>query len=341
MKKVMKNISFFMLAGALAAPVLLPAQQEGKEKEKKEAEQIIITRKGAGSDKIVVEIDGDKVKVNGKDYKKGDGDISVSRSRIKDVYAFGGNDGAISFWNPEGGGLRALASTAGMNRAMLGVTTEKAEKGVLIQDVTKESAAEKMGLKKEDVILKIDDTKIESPDDLSKAIQAKKPGDKVKVTYLRDKKESTGTAELTSWKGMGAFSVTPGLESFKMDLGDLNFDQYLAPRANMQAVPRLRGFNYNISSGAPKLGLSVQDTEDGKGVKVLEVEEDGNGAKAGIKEDDIITEVDGKAVNSADEIARIMRESREKISVKMKLTRKGKTETVDVKIPRKLKTADL
>jgi serine protease Do len=340
MKKVMKNISFLALAVALAAPVMLPAQQEGKEKEKKEAEQIIITRKGGADQKIVVEIDGDKVKINGKEYKKGDGDISISRSRIKDVYAFGGNDGAMSFWNPEAGRLRALASHAGTDRAMLGVTTEKAEKGVLIQSITDESAAEKMGLKEGDFILKIDDTKIETPDDLSKAIQAKKPGDKVKVTYLRDKKESTGTAELTNWKGVGAFSLSPGMESFKMDLGDLNFDQFIAPRINGQGVPRARAYNYSFGGG-PKLGLSIQDTEDGKGVKVLEVDEDGNGAKAGIKEDDIITEVDGKAVNSADEIAKIVRESREKISVKMKLLRNGKNETVEVKIPRKLKTADL
>ena len=60
-----------------------------------------------------------------------------------------------------------------------------------------------------------------------------------------------------------------------------------------------------------------------------------------IEEDDIITEVDGKAVNSADEIAKVMKESKDKVSVKMKLIRKGKTETVDVKIPKKLKTADL
>ncbi len=71
------------------------------------------------------------------------------------------------------------------------------------------------------------------------------------------------------------------------------------------------------------------------------MDEDGNAAKAGIKEDDIITEVDGKAVNSTDEIAKLMKESKDKASVKVKLLRQGKTETVEVKIPRKLKTMDL
>ncbi len=86
-------------------------------------------------------------------------------------------------------------------------------------------------------------------------------------------------------------------------------------------------------AGGPKLGVSVQDTEDGKGVKVIEVDEDGNAAKAGIKEDDVITEVDGKAVNSADEIAKVMKESKDKDFCESKIARKGKTENVEVKIP--------
>ncbi len=51
--------------------------------------------------------------------------------------------------------------------------------------------------------------------------------------------------------------------------------------------------------------------------------------------------MDGKAINSADEIAKLMKESKDKVSVKVRLLRKGKTENVEVKIPRKLKTADL
>ena len=100
--------------------------------------------------------------------------------------------------------------------------------------------------------------------------------------------------------------------------------------------------SWSWSGGSgPKLGISVQDTENGKGVNVIDVDEDGNAAKAGIKENDIIIEVDGKLVNSTDEIAKLIRESKEKTSVKVKLLRGGKAQTVEVKIPRKLKTTDL
>jgi serine protease Do len=122
---------------------------------------------------------------------------------------------------------------------------------------------------------------------------------------------------------------------------NMDFD-HIMPK--IQSIPRVGtpyAEGWSWSGGGPRLGISVQDTEDGKGVNVIEVDEDGNAAKAGIKEDDIITEVDGKAINSADEIAKLMKESKEKVSVKVKLLRNGKTENVEVKIPRKLKKADL
>jgi hypothetical protein len=59
MKQVIKQFSFIILAAALIAPASLLAQKENKEKEvkeKKEAEQIIITRKGNKDEKIVVEV---------------------------------------------------------------------------------------------------------------------------------------------------------------------------------------------------------------------------------------------------------------------------------------------
>ena len=337
MKQVSKKLSFMILAAALMAPASLLAQKEEKdkeEKEKKEVEQIIITRKGNKDEKIVVEVTDDKVIVNGKELKDDkDGDVTVRRHKIKDVWAFGG-DGLAGTWNDNHNDQLKMYNID-ENRAMLGVTTEQADNGAEVQSITKESAAEKAGLKKGDVITKIDDKKIETPDDLTEAIQEHKPGEKVSITYLRGKKEERVTAELGKWKGNRAFAFGNDGKNFNMD-----FD-YM-PR--IQSIPHIEapyGQTWSWSGGGPRLGISVQDTEDGKGVNVIEVDEDGNASKAGIKEEDIITEVDGKAVNSADEIAKLMKESKDKSSVKVKLLRKGKTENVDVKIPRKLKTANL
>lgn len=334
MKQVIKKFSFTILAAALMLPVSLLAQKEEKEKEekvKKEIEQIIITRKGNKDEKVIVEVNGDKVIVNGKELKDDkDGDVTVRRHKVKDAWAYSG-DGLTGVWNDND---HFKMFNMDENRAMLGVTTDQADEGAEIESITKESGAEKAGLKKGDIIIKVGDHKIETPDDLTEAIQRHKPGEKVGITFLRDKKKQDVTAELGKWKGTRVFNYNSG-KNFNMD-----FDKIMP---KIQAVPRIapHGQAWSWSGGGPKLGVSVQDTEDGKGVNVIEVDEDGNAAKAGIKEDDVITEVDGKAVNGADEIAKIMKENKDKGSVKVKLLRKGKTENVEVKIPRKLKTADL
>jgi len=342
--KIRSRLFSFLFGMILLAPATLLAQKEDKEKEKelkekKDAEQIIITRKGESNDKVTIQIDGDKITVNGKpidEYK--DGDVNVRVHKLKDPEALIRNRSGN--WNANGDGNFNFFSED-MNHAMLGVTTEKADQGVEIQDITKESAAAKAGLKEGDIITKIDDKKIEDPDDLSKVIRSHKPGEKVTVTYLRDKKEQKVTTELTKWKGVSGFTLAPGKE-FKMDMGDMNFDNIM-PRG--QTIPRIRttpyGQNWSWSGGNPKLGLSVQDTDDGKGVKVIEVDDESNANKAGIKEDDIITEVDGKAVNSTDEISKIIKDSKDKTSVMVKLQRAGKTQNIEVKMPKKIKTTDL
>ena len=87
--------------------------------------------------------------------------------------------------------------------------------------------------------------------------------------------------------------------------------------------------------------MSVQDTDDGKGVKVLDVHDEGTAAKAGIKEGDIITQIDDKQVNGADEISKLMKEKKDQPVVKFQVNRGGKQQTIEVKIPRKLKTVDM
>ncbi len=346
MKQTWIKISFFVFAAALLAPGSLLAQKEEKDKEtkgKKDVEQIIITRKGDKNEKVTVEINGDKVTVNGKpleEYKDKEGDVSVRLQKFKGLEGLlkMPGTGTWNFSNNDNFTYRGLFEDA--NHAILGVTTEKTEGGVSIEDVTKGSAAEKAGLKEGDVIKKIDDKKIESPDDLSEAIQKHKPGEKVTVTYLRDKKEEKVTAELTKWKGVNAWTVTPG-HDFKMDMGDMNFDKMMPRIQSIPKVPGGQNWNWSWSGGSPKLGLSVQDTDDGKGVKVIDVDDESNAAKAGIKEDDVITEVDGKAVNGADEMAKIIRDSKDKTSVMLKLQRSGKTQNIEVKMPRRIKTADL
>src|SRR6478609_6257128 len=91
MKQALRTITACIVATALMAPVALMAQKEEKEKEskdKKEVQQYIITRKGNSNEKTVIEINGDKITVNGKPIDENkDGDISVRRMKYKELGA--------------------------------------------------------------------------------------------------------------------------------------------------------------------------------------------------------------------------------------------------------------
>jgi serine protease Do len=322
----------------LTVPVVFAQDKNDKDKtkDKGEMQQIIITRKGNVSGKTVVEINGDKVLVDGKEIKGEDGDVSVRTHKIRDAVALRGRMGAPGDFNfnfdfDGHNGMDLFREDE--NRAMLGIMTDDDDKGAKITSVTKESAAEKAGLKEDDIITKIDDSKVDDPEDVSTIIRKHKPGDKVSITYLRGGKEQKATAELNKWKGIGI-----NADNFKVfDYGRPPMIPGVPDMPNGPGAP----YRIRIAGGAPKLGMSVQDTEDGKGVKVVDVDEDSNAAKAGLKEEDVITHINDKEVSNADEIAREVRESREKTSVKLKVLRGGKSQNIEVKIPRKLKTADL
>ena len=339
MKRIALKFAAVVMLAAFTVPAFSQDEKEKKDaKEKKETEQIIITKKAGANEKTVIEIIGDKITVNGKpieDLK--DGDVKVHRNKYKTLEGLNaytlprGNLGQT--WNS--GDAYGLFNDVNENRAMLGVVTEDAEGGVKVTDVTDEGAAKKAGIKEGDIITKIGDTKIENPDVLSEAVRKHKPGDKVSVTLLRDKKEQKVTAELGKWKGASVFNFAPG-QNFKMTVPDYDFKDMAIPRG--RSIP---GQSWAWAGGQPRLGLSVQDTDDGKGVKVIEVDEESNAAKAGLKENDIVTHFNDKEVNSADEVAKLVKESKDKPTIQLKIKRDGKAQNIEVKMPRKLKTADL
>jgi serine protease Do len=334
-------IKRILLAGSIlfAVPATLLAQDKVKDKNK-DVEQIIITRKGDDAKKTVIEIQGDKVIVNGKDVNDiKDGDVTVRRKKVKDIEALvesripNAEDFNFDFdfdFDENGGGMSLFREDS--NRAMLGVVTDADEKGAEIKSVNKESAAEKAGLKAGDIITTIDDHKIGNPEDVAEAVRKHKPGEKISITVLRDGKKQTLTAELGKWKGMRI-----NAQNFRMMRPGMPPNAPYAPGAPGMEFR----FRDNAFGNTPKLGISIQDSEDGKGVKVLDVEEESNAAKAGIREDDVITRINDKEVKSVDEVTREVRQSRDKATLNFQVQRKGKTQNIEVKVPRKLKTADL
>ncbi|HVU57880.1 MAG TPA: PDZ domain-containing protein [Puia sp.] len=303
-------------------------------------DEIVIKRKGDKDAKVVIEIKGNQVYINGKpanDYS--DDNISVHKKKeMGQTFSWSGDGdfpGGITIapspFRKHGGTMSIDGDvwSGNSSRAFLGVTTESVEKngqkGAEIREISKGSAAFKANLKEGDIITRVDEIKVDGPESLADAIHKYKPEDKVAITLLRDGKEQKMTIPLGKAPGATLGSL------YKMpDMRNFNYDYRVAPRAY--------GFSYGAK---PRLGIKAQDTEDGKGVKVLEVGDESAAEKAGIQEGDIITKFDGKEVNNATELAELARAGKDKPSNKVTVIRDGKTMEIDIRIPKKLKTADL
>ncbi len=319
--------------------------KDNKENTRRHSEDmIIITPKASADTKLTIEIKGDAVTINGKpmaEFRSDDVNVSKRKQmriesdnmmRLSDMDAMNAPrskfrvrpDASYSYSYGNPGSINS-------NKAFLGVGTQKQEEGegVEVTSVTDESAAEKAGLKEGDIITKINDSKVNSPEELTKTIGKFNPNDKINITYKRNKKEQKATAALTKRKGAEVFSF----RSDDMDLKkNFNYDFKLAPFARD---------NFSIGWDKPRLGLKAQETEDGKGLKVLDVDDESAAEKAGIKEGDIITTFDGIEVNNIDVLRDLSRAAIEKGNFKVNLTRDGKAQEVTVKIPKNLKSGSL
>jgi serine protease Do len=299
-----------------------------KDKKLREYDEIIIKRKDPDKDaKVTIEIKDDQVIVDGKpidDYV--DDELSVQQ---RDANHFKLLNPRSPFRLEHGGWSRDESDLMdeGADKPFLGVSTEGSSEGVRILSVSENSGAAKAGLQKGDIITMVNDKKVFDHEQLIDAIAAFKPDDKVTITYKRDGKENKTTATLGKRKMPDAVTLRgrgPGGPPMIFNFDDGDF-----------------GDVFRYHNARPRLGLKVQDTEDGKGVKVLDVDEGSAAEKAGIKEDDIITSFEGKEVTSASELASASREAKDKSSMKVQLNRNGKPQTIEIKVPKKLRTANL
>ena len=73
--------------------------------------------------------------------------------------------------------------------------------GIYVAKVTEESAAEEAGLKTGDVIVSVDGKEVSKMAELQEILAQKRPGDKISITYLRDKKKTTKSVTLKNEQG--------------------------------------------------------------------------------------------------------------------------------------------
>jgi serine protease Do len=139
-----------------------------------------------------------------------------ARKIIEDIMEFGNVQRGIL--GVEGGELNATASKE------LGINITE---GFYINKVTKNSGAEKSGLEKGDIIIKLDSQKIATYADLSGYINTKRPNDKVQLTYIRNGQNKVVAVTLskneffsTEFKGIELENIDAAdKKKFRLDYG--------------------------------------------------------------------------------------------------------------------------
>ena len=233
------------------------------------------------------------------------------------------------------------------------MVTEQTEQGAKVNQVSDESPAAKAGLKEGDIITKVNDIKIDGPASLYDAIGKSKPEDKVTISYMRGGKTNTLVASLAKNKNtMQYYNFSspegPGAPSF-----DMSPRQYFDPNTR-KLQPSPRGFSFAIPNfpgmedmriagieNKPKLGISIEDLENGEGVNITSVNENSPAAKSGLKENDIIIQVNDQKIKDVDALKPIIKEAKEGTSFTFQVKRNKELKTIVIKLPKKLKTADL
>ncbi|HEY5408321.1 MAG TPA: PDZ domain-containing protein [Ginsengibacter sp.] len=303
----------------------------------KKSEEIIIRQNGDKENKMTIQVDGDSITVNGKPLSEyHDGDVTIMKRDLRDRRS----NNFLPAPDNKTMNLQLFQDDDENDapHAFLGVITDKADEGVKIGDVVKGTPAEKAGLLKGDVITKLDDKTISSPEDLMDAVKSHKSGDEVNLYYLRDKKKKDAKIKLGETKAHTQVSV---YKNFNPGYGSNSFN-FKTPE--IPPMPRMRNNFYNFrfnNDSKSKLGLKIEDTENDNGVRILNVEEGSPADKAGLKKDDIITTFNDEKVNSVDELMDQVNDSEDKSSMNIKAMRNNSEMNFEVKIPKKLNSADL
>ncbi len=191
-----------------------------------------------------------------------------------------------------------------LNKAFLGVYTDKTPEGAIITELVENSAAVAAELMVGDIILKMDDRTIESPGNLTEVIGMYEVGEVVKVTYLRNGITQSVNATLGENENINMNFNFPDSMKIEFDMDNMK-DKF------QMHVPA-RGY----------LGVFLQDDENK--VVITGVEDNSAAAVAGLKEGDIITDLNGKKIETYDQVMEFMEMTKPGEKITIGYDREGK-----------------
>jgi serine protease Do len=180
--------------------------------------------------------------------------------------------------------------------------------GALVAEVTSKSPAEKAGIEAGDVVVAVNDKKVEGPRELQLLVAAIAPGTKVDVKLIRDGKEKTVNVLLGErpTRNVAANDQPEGkAEPDVLDgvtVGDIN-----AETRKQFELP-----------------------DNSKGVVITEIDPDSPSAEAGLKVGDVIHEINREPITSAKDAVDLSEKLKQDKKVLLRVSTKGSTRYVVV-----------
>ncbi|GAB3678700.1 DegQ family serine endoprotease [Salinisphaera aquimarina] len=152
--------------------------------------------------------------------------------------------------------------------------------GVVVAQVMPDSPAEKAGIKERDLITQVNGKEIDDFSELANAIGLKSPGQKVKITLIRNGKEREVNAELAKAEDVASNDDGGGAS------GD-------------QLAPGLEGASFGpITEDNPLAG-------EVEGITVTDLQPGSPAARAGLRPGDVITSINRQAITDVSQLPKL------------------------------------
>ncbi len=225
--------------------------------------------------------------------------------------------------------MEQLIKNGKVRRGMLGVNIQnissdlaeqmdlKTTNGVIVSNVKKGSAADKAGIKRGDVITKINGEAVEDGNALRNKVAGTQPDTEITLTIVRDGKELELKATL------GEFDLPDG------KVGNQKNDDAPADEDDKKGSSGGK-LGLDLQPLTPELQKRLEIPEETKGVLVANVDPESPAAEQGIRRGDIIMEVNRKLVESLDDVRTALKDSGDK-PVLLLISRAGQTVFMTVK----------
>ncbi|WDT80672.1 MAG: Do family serine endopeptidase [Candidatus Manganitrophus sp.] len=173
----------------------------------------------------------------------------------------------------------------------------KENEGVLVNEVFDGDPASRAGILPGDIILRVENLPVDTPNSLARVIAGLIPGRKANIEIMRDGKKKIVTIELIERKDEAVTAAIPRRPEVFLGL--------------------------NVQDLTPEIAERFKLKEE-KGVIVTKVEPGSAAEAEGLKEGDLIKEVNREKVDSTDEFKKIMEKTKKTEAVLLRISRENR-----------------